>query len=241
MPLLEVKNLCKKIDGKTILDDLNFTVEQGEFLLFAGKNGSGKTVSMLHLGGLVRPTSGEIFFKGKSLQKQKNSPKKIGLVFQEANTQIFCQTVLEEVLFGLKQSKAKNPVATAKQILAKMGIAHLQDCSPFRLSGGQLKKVTIAAVLAQNPEILVLDEPFIGLDYPSVQMVLRSLLDLHRQGFTIVLITHDLEKVLLHATRLLVVNDGKIVYDGDKFAALERLESWGIRKPTDPKKASWLL
>ncbi len=241
MPLLEVKNLTKKINDKTILSNINFTVDEGEFLLIAGKNGSGKTVTMLHIGGLVKPSEGEIYFEGKRLEKNKEAKKKIGLVFQEANTQIFCQTVLEEVSFAIKQSKEPNPEKSAEEILRKLDILHLKNRSPFHLSGGQLKKVTIASILAQKPKILILDEPFIGLDYPGVQMILQTLADLHRQGITIIVISHDLDKILAHATRLLVIHEGEIVYDGDKLQAMEKIEDWGIKKPHDPEKASWLL
>ena len=182
MPLLEVKNLCKRVDNKKILTDINFQIEKGEFLLFAGQNGSGKTVTMHHLGGLITPSSGEILYCGKPLKKNKGIHQKIGLVFQEANTQIFCQTVLEEVSFALRQNKVKNFKEQSEQILEKMGLLHLSQRSPFHLSGGQLKKVTIACILAQNPQVLILDEPFIGLDYPGVQMVLQTLLELHQQG-----------------------------------------------------------
>ncbi len=241
MPLLEVKNLSKKVGTKFVLSDLNFQITQGDFLLFAGQNGSGKTITMLQLGGLIQPTSGEIFFKGKILKKSKDFRRKIGLVFQEANTQIFCQTVLEEVSFGLNQNKVKNPKAQAKILLDKMNLLHLKDLSPFRLSGGQLKMVTIASIVAQEPEILILDEPFIGLDYPGVQMVLQTLVSLHKQGITIILITHDLDKVLYHATRLIVLDQGKIVYDGNKEQAMGSLTAWGIKKPFNPQRASWLL
>ncbi len=241
MPLLEVRNLSKKIDGKTILSDINFAVEEGEFLLIAGKNGSGKTVTMLHLGGLVKPSEGEIYFENKKLGINKEAKKKIGLVFQEANTQIFCQTVMEEVSFAIKQSKEPNPEQSAEEILKKMDIYHLKDRSPFHLSGGQLKKVTIASILAQKPKILILDEPFIGLDYPGVQMILQTLVDLHNQGITIIVISHDLDKVLYHATRLMIIHDGTVVYDGDKLQAMDKLQGWGIKRPHNPQKASWLL
>ncbi len=243
MPLLEVRDLSKKVADKAILTNVNFQVNKGDFLLIAGQNGSGKTLTMLHIGGLLTPTSGQVLFRGESLKKSKSTHKKVGLVFQEANTQIFCQSVLEEVSFALKQASAKEKEAEAKaeRLLKKMSLLHLKDRSPFRLSGGQLKKVTIASIVAQEPEILILDEPFIGLDYPGVQMVLQTLLDLHQQGITIILITHDLEKVLAHATRLLVLQQGRVVYDGDKLQALDKLPNWGIKKPSDPQKASWLL
>jgi len=241
MSCLKVQALSKNFGGKSVLKDINFQISEKEFVIIAGKNGSGKTVLMMHLNGLFSAEKGRVLLDEQNIQGNLNKTRsKIGIVFQEATSQIFCQTVEDEISFALEMNKDELAKQKTKSILKKLSLYHLRDISPFHISAGELKKVTIGAVLAQEPEIIILDEPFIGLDYLSVKMVLKAIINLHKMGQSIILITHDLEKVLFHSSRLIVLNKGKIVYDGHPQRALDSLENWGIKRPRTLKTATWL-
>jgi biotin transport system ATP-binding protein len=234
-PLIEIKNLSHQFpDGNYGVREINLRIQKGELVLIAGKNGSGKTVLMKHLNGLLTPSQGEVFFQGDNIQKDLiKTRSQIGLVFQNSDNQIVGQTVEEDIAFGpenlnLPREKIKDKVAAALEIT---GIKHLKQKRPFLLSGGEKKKVAIAGILAMDPQVIILDEPFIGLDYPGVKAILKQILYLHKLDHTIIIISHDVEKILAHVDRLIIMEDGEIKDDNNPSAIINSLETFGIKNP----------
>jgi biotin transport system ATP-binding protein len=199
------------------------------------------------LNGLLRPTKGKVFLDGESIAKDINSArKKIGLIFQDSDSQIVGQTVAEDVAFGpenlnLPKTQVEEIV---KGTLEIVGLYDVFSQSPHTLSGGQKRKLTIAGVLAMKPEIIIFDEPFTGLDYLGVVQILTQLVELHRAGHTIIVVTHELEKVLAHADRLVIIHEGKLVENDKPEDIIFHAENYGVRMPIKPgeelSSATWL-
>jgi len=246
--ILSVKNLTHIINKETkILDNATLHIKKGEFLIITGANGSGKTVLTRHLNGLLKPSSGVVYLHNEPIFNNLiNTRTKIGLIFQDANSQFVGQTVFEEVAFGLENLQIPQEAVNQKvrEILSLVGLEKKENVHPHVLSGGQKRKLAIAGVLVMEPEVIVLDEPFTGLDYPGVQMVLKQLVDLHKKGHTLVLVTHDLEKVLAHSDRIVVLKGGKIVLEGTGPDIADDLEQHHVQNPfkNGTKKAdlTWL-
>ncbi len=235
MIILEARNLTHIFpDGTVAIKDVNLAVRKGEFVVIAGANGSGKTVLVRHFNGLLLPSRGEVLLEGKPITKDLTRARKlIGLIFQDADSQIVGQTVAGDVAFGpenlrLAPEEVKKRV---KESLEAVGLSHLAEQRPHLLSGGQKRRLTIAGVLAMKPRIIVFDEPFAGLDYPGVVQVLNQILKLHREGHTMIVVTHDLEKVLAHADRLIIMEKGQIVQDGRPCEIIGQVERYGIKRP----------
>lgn len=234
MAILETRSLTHIFPNGHGIHNINLTINSGEFIILAGTNGSGKTVFIRHLNGLIRPTQGEILLNGKSIfTNLTETRKKIGLIFQNSDSQIIGQTVAEEVAFGpenlnLSRREVEQRV---KEALSAVNLLECASQRPHNLSGGQKRKLAVAGVLAMRPQIIIFDEPFTGLDYPGVIQVLRQIVLLHQQGHTIVLVTHELEKVLAHATRMIIMAKGRICHDGPPASYLSYLEDYGIKKP----------
>jgi biotin transport system ATP-binding protein len=235
MPVLETQNLTHVFpDGTTAIQDISLRISEGEFIIVAGANGSGKTVFIRHLNGLLVPTSGRVFLDGESIAKDiVAARKKIGLIFQDSDSQIVGQTVAEDVAFGpenlnLPPEEIERIVPAA---LAAVGLSEFAAQSPHALSGGQKRKLAVAGILAMQPKIIIFDEPFTGLDYPGVVQVLSQIVQLHQTGHTIILITHELEKVLAHADRLAIIHQGRLAEDGAPDEVIHRAEKYGVRMP----------
>jgi biotin transport system ATP-binding protein len=235
MYILETQNLTHTFpNGFTAINDINLSFQAGEFIIIAGANGSGKTVLMQHFNGLLLPTEGRVLLKGQPITKDLTSArKKIGLIFQNSDNQIVGQTVAEDVAFGpenlrLPRTEVESRV---KEALGAVDLSELTEQPPHTLSGGQKRKLAIAGVLAMNPQVIVFDEPFTGLDYPGVLQVLKQIVTLHQKGHTIILVTHELEKVLAHAGRLIIMEKGRIVEDSHPNNLIEKVETYGIRRP----------
>lgn len=235
MPVVEARQLTHVFpNGKVALAEASLRVETGEFVVIAGANGSGKTVFIRHLNGLLAPTQGEVLLDGEPIRKDIVKVRQtIGLIFQDSESQIVGQTVAEDVAFGpenlnLSPSEVAHVVEGA---LARVGLSELASQDPHTLSGGQKRRLAIAGVLAMNPKILIFDEPFTGLDYPGVVQVLQQLVALHAAGHAIIVVTHELEKVLAHATRLVLFHEGRVVEDGSPEEVVSRVEPYGVRMP----------
>ncbi len=217
-PLISVESLTHRFqDGVLGLDALTLTVRKGDFLVLAGRNGSGKTLLMRHLIGLVRPDSGRVLYRGMDIRKDiRRARTGIGLVFQDSEAQIIGQTVAEDVAFGPSNLGLSIPEITLRgeKALKLLHLDEMAERSPDGLSGGERRRVAIAGVMAMDPECLIFDEPFANLDYPSIRQLLAAMTELHGEGRTIIVLTHELEKILAHATRLVVMESGVIVYDG---------------------------
>ncbi|MDR0424689.1 MAG: energy-coupling factor ABC transporter ATP-binding protein, partial [Clostridiales Family XIII bacterium] len=214
MPVLEAQGLTHVFpDGTIAIDDISLKIGGGEFVIVAGANGSGKTVFIRHLNGLLIPTKGRVLIDGVPINKDiAAARRKIGLIFQDSDSQIVGQTVAEDVAFGpenlnLPRSEVERIVSHS---LDAVGLGQHAAQSPHSLSGGQKRKLAIAGVLAMNPDVIMFDEPFTGLDFPGVRQVLKQIVRLHKAGHTIVLVTHELEKALAHADRLVIIHKGKL-------------------------------
>lgn len=235
MSLLEVRNLSHVFpDGTVAVKDVSLSVQAGDFVVLAGANGSGKTVLIRHFNGLLLPTKGSVLLEGEPISRDLIGVRKsIGLVFQNSDSQIVGQTVAEEVAFGpenlnLPRAEVERRV---EESLEAVGLGECQHQAPHRLSGGQKRRLAIAGVLAMGSRVIVLDEPFSGLDYPGTVQVLEHIVALHQRGTTIILVTHELEKVLAHADRLILMEKGRIMQDGKPDEVIETVEAYGVKSP----------
>jgi len=238
--MLEVKELSRTYPpGRKVLNNISLTFPSGSFTIIAGPNGSGKTQLMRHLNGLLKPESGTVLLDGRSLREDLTlARRKVGLVFQNADSQIVGQTVETDIAFGPENLRWPRETINRRvqETLDELGIAHLKDRRPHTLSGGEKRRAVLASVLVMDPDIIVLDEPFTGLDYPGVRDVLRDIIRLHKAGRTIILITHDLEKALAHGDHLVLMNNGEICAQGCPEELLPELEHYGIRRPWGPDR-----
>ena len=246
--LLEIKNLSHTFsNGTEAIKDINISFEKSKFIVIGGANGSGKTVLIRHFNGLLKPTTGRVLLEGEDIFKDIIKTRtKIGLVFQEPDTQFVGQTVKEDIAFGPENLQLSESIIN-QRVTASMepvGLSSLAERRPYELSGGEKRKLAIAGVLAMHPEIIIFDEPFTGLDYFGVTQVLKALVNLHELKKTIIVITHDLEKVIAHADRLIVLEKGQIVLDGIPEEVIQEVEKYGIRIPhgidRDVKTMTWL-
>ncbi|MCI9124448.1 MAG: ABC transporter ATP-binding protein [Eubacterium sp.] len=235
MSVLETEHLTHIFpDGTTAIQDISLRIPDGAFVIIAGANGSGKTVLIRHLNGLLVPTKGRVLLDGEPITKNISlARRKIGLIFQDSDSQIIGQTVAEDVAFGPENLNLPRAEVDriVKESLKAVGMTSMASQNPHSLSGGQKRKLAVAGVLAMKPDILMFDEPFTGLDYPGVVQVLRQLTALHQAGHTIILVTHELEKVLAHADRLVIIHKGQLVEDGRPQEVIDRAEQYGIRMP----------
>ena len=209
--------------NKYILKDINLSIsDKNEFIAIVGHTGSGKSTLIQLMNALLVPTVGSVEVDENIItrKKQKNLKlvrKKIGVVFQFPEYQLFEETVLKDVSFGPKNYKLDNPEEKAKKA---MSLLHLDekfyDKHPLLISGGEMRKVAIAGILASEPEILILDEPTVGLD-PFAKNELILLLENIAKEKTVIFVTHDMDVLWRVATRVIVLDNEKIVYDGDKY------------------------
>ena len=227
---------------KMALHDINLKIEDGEFIGLIGHTGSGKSTLIQHLNGLLKPTSGSIYYNGEDIHDRDYSLKKlrskIGLVFQYPEHQLFESTVIEDVRFGPKNiGMAPLDIDLhAFRALKQVGIGEeLLDNSPLELSGGQKRRVAIAGVLAMEPEVLILDEPTAGLDPEGRDEILDLVSRLHQERkMTVILVSHSMEDVAKYVKRLIVMNQGRVQYDGtpaEVFAHYKELEKIGLSAP----------
>lgn len=233
------------------LRDVSLTVRRGEFLGLAGHTGSGKSTLVQHLNGLIRPQEGSVCALGLDLSSKKGAAAvkaKVGVVFQYPERQLFAETVAQDVAFGprnlgLPQDEVVRRVATS---LARVGLdlAAIGDKSPFELSGGQQRRVAFAGVLAMEPEVLVLDEPMAGLD-PAARRDFLALIDrLHREGLTVVMVSHSMDDLANCCDRIVVMNEGAVFADGTPaqvFAHANELKSIGLGVPAAQRMALSLV
>ncbi|WP_312492663.1 energy-coupling factor transporter ATPase [Anaerosporobacter sp.] len=227
---------------KHALKDVNLTIKDGEFIGLIGHTGSGKSTLIQHLNGLMKATSGTIYYNGKDIYdndfNMHELRNKVGLVFQYPEHQLFETTVIKDVSFGPKnQGLSQLEVDLhSYEALKQVGIEEdLIDCSPFELSGGQKRRVAIAGVLAMRPEVLILDEPTAGLDPAGRDEILDQISKLHKErNITVILVSHSMEDVAKYVDRIIVMNKGEIVYsDAPKkvFANYKVLETIGLAAP----------
>ena len=224
--------------GVSALTGVSLEIRQGERVAILGPNGSGKSTLILLIAGLLTPSKGEITVFGqkttsKDFQKFRS---RIGMVFQDPDDQLFTPSVIEDIEYGPKNLKL--PEEDVKQrsahVLDKMGIQHLRNRPPHRLSFGEKKKVSLATALVLKPELLILDEPTANLDLVSRRGLLETLNELNKEGTTIIVSTHDVEALPELADRIIVISHGSVAGEGETHNVLQDkalLESSGLEPP----------
>lgn len=224
-----------------VLEDANISIEtNGEFIAICGHTGSGKSTLIQLLNALLVPTIGEVDIDGniitnKKAKNLKDIRKKVGLVFQFAEYQLFEESVLKDIAFGPLNFRMINPYEKAKEALKLVGLDEsFLEKSPFKLSGGEMRKVAIAGILASNPDVLVLDEPTVGLDPFARKELIDLLKDINKQGKTVIIVTHDMEVVSKLAKRAIVLDESRIIFDGsinELFKNEELLKEHSLELP----------
>jgi cobalt/nickel transport system ATP-binding protein len=239
-PIVSVKNVKFSYPaGVAALHGVSFDIKQGERIALLGPNGSGKSTLILLIAGLLAPKSGEITVFGqkttsKDFQKFRS---RIGIVFQDPDDQLFTPSVIEDVEYGPKNLKLPDQDVHERSahVLEKMGITHLKDRPPHRLSFGEKKKVSLATALVLKPELLILDEPTANLDLVSRRGLIDTLNELSRAGTTIIISTHDAEAIPELADRIVVISHGEKLVEGKTGEVLQdkqKLEASGLEPPT---------
>jgi len=234
-------------DGTHAVKGVDLTVSEGEFLLICGSNGSGKTTLIRLICGLMRPSGGSIRVNGaEGPYASRGIRQLMGMVFQEADDQIVGETVREDVAFG-PENMGLSPTEVGQRVeeaLHLMGLENISEKPCHLLSGGEKRRLSIAGVLAMKPRIILFDEPFSHLDYSGVQEVLKRMIQLHQEGHTMVITTHDVEKVITHVDRMAILHRGELKASGLPDELVMTLNRYGIRPPCyallGGQKISWL-
>lgn len=241
---------------KKALDEISLEIPDGQFIGIIGHTGSGKSTLIQHLNGLLRATSGAIYYDGENIYQEgydmRTLRSKVGLVFQYPEHQLFEVDVFSDVCFGPKNlGLSKEEVEErAKKALTQVGLDEsYYKKSPFELSGGQKRRVAIAGILAMHPQVLILDEPTAGLDPKGRDEILDQVALLQKERkITVILVSHSMEDVARYVDRIIVVNDGKILFDDTPkqvFQHYKELESVGLAAPQvtyvvkDLKEKGW--
>jgi energy-coupling factor transport system ATP-binding protein len=208
---------------KQALKDVSLTINKGEFVALIGHTGSGKSTLVQHLNGLLNPTQGKVFIDDVDLTGKtaevKAKKQSVGMVFQYPEHQIFAETVFEDIAFG-PRNKGMDEAEVEKQVRDAMQFVGLDydeyaKRSPFQLSGGQMRKVAIAGVVAMNPDYLILDEPSAGLDPEAKSSIFAKIMNLYRsRKIAIILVTHSMEEAAAYAGSILVMSKGEVLLDG---------------------------
>ena len=238
--LIRTEGLCYSYsDGTVALRDINFEVFPGDFLAILGGNGAGKTTLAYQISGQLKPTKGKVYIDGKDSKKSHiaDLAGTVGYTFQNPDCQLFCKTVKDEVAFGPKQL-GLTPEETDSRVddlLRLMHAEQLQDRDPHTLSRGQKIGIAIASVLSMRPKVLILDEPTLGQDFARIKSLAAILRSMNQQGLAVVVITHDINVAAEYACRVILMDQGKIVADGDPHSILsdeDLLMSANLEVPT---------
>jgi biotin transport system ATP-binding protein len=244
--LFSIRNLSKEFPGESgqepfrALSNINLDIFGGQCLLIAGSNGSGKTLLTRIIAALAEPSGGMALFRGRPLHGRnsaaavKDLRRELGLVFQDADAQIVGETAAEDIAFGpenlgFSKAETEKRVDTA---LETMGLSAKREMPSRSLSGGEKRRLAVAGILAMGCSTLIMDEPFANLDWPGVVQTVRVIQSLKRDGKTLIILTHELEKALALADRLLILHNGVIQCDGTPLEVLNKLNpAWGVRDP----------
>ena len=240
--LFKVENLIHQYsDGTVALYNVSLNFDRSDRIALLGTNGSGKTTLLNHFNGILKPTSGQIYFEDKPLEYDGKAllelRRRVGFVFQDPNDQLFAPTVKQDVAFGpLNLGQTSLQVKKiVDEALATVGMSEFAEKPPHFLSLGQKKRVALAGVLAMQPEIIIMDEPTSNLDPRATSEILHLLLQLNKEkGITLLLATHDVDMVPLFANKLYILSKGKLVSEGtpkDLFSDTELIRMVNLRAP----------
>lgn len=216
-PIINLSHISYNYEETSALNDISLKIYAGELIFFTGPNGCGKSTLFKLLNGLIFPTKGEYYFDNKKIDKNtlqdnifaKSFHKRIGYIFQNPDVQLFNATVYDEIAFGPRQMNLDEEIIHQRvnELLIYLNIQHLQDRPPYHLSGGEQKKVALAAILALNPDVLMIDEPLNGLDNKTRQWFKEFLIDFIKANKTILISTHEQELLSLPHSRIIKFND----------------------------------
>lgn len=216
-PIINLSHISYNYEEVSALNDISLKIYAGELIFFTGPNGCGKSTLFKLLNGLIFPTKGEYYFDNKKIDKNtlqdnmfaKNFHKRIGYIFQNPDVQLFNATVYDEIAFGPRQMNLNEEIIHQRvnELLIYLNIQHLQDRPPYHLSGGEQKKVALAAILALNPDVLMIDEPLNGLDNKTRQWFKEFLINFIKANKTILISTHEQELLSLPHSRIIKFND----------------------------------
>lgn len=216
-PIINLSHINYNYEEVSALNDISLEIYAGELIFFTGPNGCGKSTLFKLLNGLIFPTKGEYYFDNKKIDKNtlqdnifaKNFHKRIGYIFQNPDVQLFNATVYDEIAFAPRQMNLDEEIIHQRinELLIYLNIQHLQDRPPYHLSGGEQKKVALAAILALNPDVLMIDEPLNGLDNKTRQWFKEFLMDFIKANKTILISTHEQELLSLPHSRIIKFND----------------------------------
>ena len=216
-PIINLSHISYNYEEVSALNDISLEIYAGELIFFTGPNGCGKSTLFKLLNGLIFPTKGEYYFDNKKIDKNtlqdnifaKNFHKRIGYIFQNPDVQLFNATVYDEIAFGPRQMNLNEEIIHQRinELLIYLNIQNLQDRPPYHLSGGEQKKVALAAILALNPDVLMIDEPLNGLDNKTRQWFKEFLMDFIKANKTILISTHEQELLSLPHSRIIKFND----------------------------------
>jgi len=218
--MIEVRDVYYSyLSSVEALSGINTVIRDGEFVAIMGENGAGKTTLVKQFNGILKPTKGEVLVDGVNTRKVSVAQlsRDVGLVFQNPDHQLFSETVEEEIAFGLRNFgfKENEVLERISWVLEMLGLEKYRKASPFMLSGGERKRVAVAAVLAWDPKVIVLDEPTIGQDYAQKERLRQFVLKVKSEGRTVVMVTHDVEFVADCSPRVILMSRGRIVADGE--------------------------
>lgn len=222
--MIEVVNLVKEFEGRVVLDNISTSMKQGAVNMIIGRSGSGKTVMMKCIVGLIKPTSGTVIFDGKNIQDLKPKDlillrRDIGMLFQ-GSALFDSKTVLENVMFPLDMFSRKNKRERRKRAefcLERVNLSHAADLYPSEISGGMMKRVAIARAISMNPRYLFCDEPNSGLDPKTAQLIDELILDITKDyGITSIVVSHDLNSVINIGDNIIFLNEGIKAWEGNK-------------------------
>ncbi len=229
--MIETVNLWFSYRSEDVLRGVNFRAERGEVTVLLGRNGAGKSTLLMHLNGLLRPNRGEVRVDGKAVEYTRKGlielRRRVGFVFQNPDDQIVAPTVWQEVAFG-PQNAGIYDEEVLKRSLKAMGLEGYENRLCNTLSGGEKKRLTIASVLAMEPDYIIMDEPTAGLDGFGLRDMVRTVKNLRKEGKSLIISTHDLDFAMEIADRFVILEKGRVIYEGDQldFSLAERC---GIR------------
>lgn len=226
--IIEIRKLWFKYENMFVLKDINLDIYKGETIAILGENGAGKTTLIKHFNGLLKPTLGYVKVFGKDIRESSVAElaRKVGMVFQNPDHQLFAETVWEEVAFALKNFGYSKKIIEkrVKWALEIMGLIQYSNNSPFSLSDGERKRLSIASILCYDPDIIIFDEPTVGQDFYQKERLAEILKLLATRGKTIIVVTHDIEFIVGRFNRIIVISKGKVIADGLASKILTNIE-----------------